>query len=162
MSTQQQLLRDAAALLGKTQRELASQMEVPWSTFEKWLAPEGSKSFREMPAMAWRFVNIIVENHVLRQRLQVLQYPPLGGKLHIIEKSKLSTMSTRKPNLTERDHKNMDAFLGHVLDDYKAGEITKDEAIGALAHVMAALDKGNTGEAVNWFEQGRKFIRSTR
>jgi hypothetical protein len=24
-------------------------------------------------------------------------------------------------NLTERDHVNMDAFIGHVLDDYKSG-----------------------------------------
>ena len=71
-------------------------------------------------------------------------------------------MATRNSTLTSRDHQNMDAFLGHVLDDYKAGEITKDEAVGALAHVMAALDIGNTTEAVNWFEQGRKFVRSGR
>ena len=71
-------------------------------------------------------------------------------------------MSYREPTLTNNDHKNMDAFLGHVLDDFKSGEITKDEAIGALAHVIAAIDKGNYGEAINWFQQGRKFIRSTR
>jgi hypothetical protein len=71
-------------------------------------------------------------------------------------------MTMRSPSLTDRDHKNMDAFLGHVLDDYKAGEITKEEAVGGLAHVMAALDIGNTCEAVNWLEQGRKFIRSSR
>lgn len=112
--------------------------------------------------MAWCLVYTTIENHRLRQRLHALQNPPMGGRLRNTETSKLSTMSTQKPNLTARDHKNMDAFLGHVLDDYKAGEITKDEAIGALAHVMAALDQGNTGEAVNWFEQGRKFIRSTR
>lgn len=71
-------------------------------------------------------------------------------------------MSNRPPILTNRDHKNMDAFLGNVLEDFKAGEITKDEAIGALAHVIAAIDQGNYGEAINWFEQGRKFIRATR
>lgn len=53
----------------------------------------------------------------------------------------------------------MDAFLGHVLDDFKAGEITKAQAIGGLAHVMAALDLDNYSEARSWFEQGRKFIR---
>lgn len=68
----------------------------------------------------------------------------------------------RNKTLTERDHLNMDQFLGHVLDDYKAGEITRDEAVGALAHVIAAVDLGNYGEARNWFEQGRKLIRSTR
>lgn len=47
----------------------------------------------------------------------------------------------------------MDAFLERVLDAYKAGEITRDDAVGGLAHVMAALDNGNTGEAVSWFNQ---------
>lgn len=71
-------------------------------------------------------------------------------------------MSDTNPTLTKSDHQNMDAFLGHVLDDYKSGEITKDEAIGGLAHVMAALDRDNYGEARNWFEQGRKLIRNGR
>lgn len=71
-------------------------------------------------------------------------------------------MSTRTPTLTDRDHQNMDAFLGHVLEDFKSGEITKEEAVGGLAHVIAAIDIGNYGEAVTWLEQGRKFIRSTR
>lgn len=162
MSWQQQRLRDAAALLGLTQREIAKQMGVPWPTFEKWLAPTESKSFRAMPAMAGRFVNTIVENHVLKQRLQVLRYPPLGGIVGDTRPSRDNAMTTQKLKLTARDHENMDAFLGYVLDDYKAGEITKDEAVGALAHVMAALDLGNTGEAANWFEQGRKFVRLNR
>lgn len=71
-------------------------------------------------------------------------------------------MGLRNGELTSRDHKNMDAFLGHVLDDYKEGTITKADAIGALAHVVAAIDKGNTDEARNWFEQGRKFILRDR
>lgn len=64
-----------------------------------------------------------------------------------------------KPELTARDHINMDAFLGHVLDDYKSGAITKEDAIGALAHVMAALDLDNYDEARSLFERGRMFIR---
>lgn len=71
-------------------------------------------------------------------------------------------MSNRPPTLTNRDHQNMAAFLGHVLEDFKSGTITKDEAIGGLAHVIAAIDIGNYGEAATWFEQGRKLIRSTR
>jgi hypothetical protein len=71
-------------------------------------------------------------------------------------------VTIRNPTLTNRDHKNMDAFLGHVLDDYKAGVITKAEAVGGLAHVIAAIDKGNYGEAINWLEQGRNLIRSHR
>lgn len=54
----------------------------------------------------------------------------------------------------------MDAFLGFVLEDFKDGVITKDAAVGHLAHVIAAVDIGNYGEAINWFEQGRKFIRA--
>lgn len=71
-------------------------------------------------------------------------------------------MTMRKPTLTNRDHTNMDAFLGHVLEDFKAGDITKEEAVGGLAQVIAAIDIGNYGEATNWFEQRRKLIRSTR
>lgn len=71
----------------------------------------------------------------------------------------MATQRDHAGNLTERDHQNMDAFLGHVLDDYKAGTITKEQAIGGLAHVMAALDIGNTAEAQSWFAQGQKFIR---
>ncbi len=59
---------------------------------------------------------------------------------------------TSKGNLTEKNHVAMDSFLAKVLDWYKSGEITRNSAIGGLAHVMAALDKGNTGEAVSWFE----------
>ena len=66
---------------------------------------------------------------------------------------------SNRGNLTERAHINMDTFLGHVLEDFKAGTITKEQAIGGLAHVMAALDIGNTAEASNWFENGQKFIR---
>jgi len=66
------------------------------------------------------------------------------------------------PVLTDKDHENMDAFLGHVLDDFKNGEITRDQAIGGLAHVMAALDLDNYGEVISWFEQGRKFIRDAQ
>lgn len=62
-------------------------------------------------------------------------------------------------NLTERDHDNMDAFLSHVLDDYKSGTLTKEQAVSGLAHVMAALDKNNTGEVRVWLEQGHKLIR---
>lgn len=64
-----------------------------------------------------------------------------------------------KAELTAHDHKNLDAFLGHVLDDYKSGAITKEQAVGGLAHVMAALDMDNYPEARKWLEQGRKFIR---
>jgi hypothetical protein len=52
----------------------------------------------------------------------------------------------------------MDAFIDHILDDYKSGTIIKSQAAGSLNHVMTALAEGNHGEAVNWFEQGRKLV----
>lgn len=64
--------------------------------------------------------------------------------------------------LTARDRTNMEMFVGHVLDDYKNGVISKAAAIGGLAHVMAALDNDNYAEARSWFEQGRKFIANPR
>lgn len=82
MTTQQQYLRDAASLLGLTQKGLAERMGVPWSTFEKWLAPEASKSFREMPQMAWRLVRTVIEKDVLAKRLESLTAPPMGGIIH--------------------------------------------------------------------------------
>lgn len=71
-------------------------------------------------------------------------------------------MSNRPPTLTTRDHQNMDAFLGQVLEEFKAGTITKEEATGSLAHVIAAIDIGNYSEAVAWFERGSALIKSTR
>lgn len=65
----------------------------------------------------------------------------------------------REDNLTEKDHLNMDAFLGHVFDAYKSGAITKEKAVGGVAHVIASVDKGNYGEARQWLEQGRKFLQ---
>ncbi|MDG4887302.1 hypothetical protein [Mesorhizobium sp. WSM4887] len=46
------------------------------------------------------------------------------------------------PQLTSRDYALLDKFIGLVLDRYKAGERTKTEAVGDIAHVVAAVDKG--------------------
>lgn len=72
-------------------------------------------------------------------------------------------MSSIKGRLSNKNHNSMDAFLGRVLDGYKSGEITKDEAVGGLAHVMAALDKENTAEAIAWFNsKGIEFFKTGR
>jgi len=55
--------------------------------------------------------------------------------------------------LTDQDHHDMDRMLERVLDAYKTGQLTRAQVVGGLAHVMAALDIGNTPEAVNWFKQ---------
>lgn len=67
-------------------------------------------------------------------------------------------MSQNDDHLTNKDHDDMDAFLGAVLDDYKDSKIQRGDAVHALAHVFGALDNGNYAEVRNWFQQGRKFI----
>jgi len=66
---------------------------------------------------------------------------------------------SKKSELNSCDHRNMDTFLGHMLDDYKAGVITREDAVSSLAHVMAAIDVGNYPEVRSWLEQGRKLLR---
>ncbi|HAT2580634.1 TPA: hypothetical protein I8273_004636 [Aeromonas hydrophila] len=65
----------------------------------------------------------------------------------------------KNPILTNQDHQNMEAFLGHVLDDYKAGALDRTKAVTGLVQVMAALDLDNYDEARSWFKEGRKLIR---
>ena len=55
--------------------------------------------------------------------------------------------------LTTKDHRDMDLMLERVLDAYKAGAVSRDQVVGGLAQIIAAIDKGNVGEAVNWFNQ---------
>ena len=69
-------------------------------------------------------------------------------------------MKENKPNLTSKNHKEMDAFLYRVLDAFKRGDISKQSVASGLAHVMAALDIQNTAEAVAWFNQdGVEFFK---
>lgn len=49
-------------------------------------------------------------------------------------------------------------FLGSVLDDFKFGDITKDQAIGAIAHVITAVDVKDYEEASKWLEHYRKLM----
>lgn len=70
-----------------------------------------------------------------------------------------NAMSSRTPILTNSDHRNLDSFLSAILDDFQKGAITKEQVIGGLGQAIGAVDKGNHGEAANWFKQGRKLIR---
>jgi len=62
-------------------------------------------------------------------------------------------------SLNQADHDNMDSFLGHVLDDYKNGVITKEQATSGIAHVISAVNNGEYHEARMWLAQGRALIR---
>jgi hypothetical protein len=73
MTTQQTFLREAATVLGLTQKALAERMGAPWATFEKWLAPSVSGNAREMPEMAWVLVREILAHEKLKVKLLKLQ-----------------------------------------------------------------------------------------
>ena len=68
MTTQQEFLRDAAATLDLTQKELAARMHAPWETFRKWLMPNESGSYREMPEIAWQLVREILAHEKLKKK----------------------------------------------------------------------------------------------
>jgi hypothetical protein len=62
MDSQQDYLRDAMQHLGMTRDQFSKRISVPRKTFDKWLAPEGSKEFRAMPEMAWSYIREILSN----------------------------------------------------------------------------------------------------
>lgn len=61
--------------------------------------------------------------------------------------------------LTDRDKINMESFLGHVLEAFKSGVLTKGQAIDGVSHVILAVDRGDYVDATNWLEQGRRLIQ---
>ena len=62
-------------------------------------------------------------------------------------------MTERSPILNDTDHTNLDAF-----EEFRAGNITKSQAVGGIVDLIAALDKGSLPTARNWIEQGRKLL----
>lgn len=65
------------------------------------------------------------------------------------------------PLLSEDDHNKLDAFLGKVLEDYSSGRVNRTDAIGAIAHCFAALDKGNIGEVRSTLKNYSRAPRDT-
>jgi hypothetical protein len=62
--------------------------------------------------------------------------------------------------LSNKDHRHMDEFLTFVLEEHKSGNIETSEAVGHLAHVIAAIDKQNIGEARNWLENHKRLMKA--
>ncbi|MCA3058968.1 MAG: hypothetical protein ING60_03995 [Rhodocyclaceae bacterium] len=52
----------------------------------------------------------------------------------------------------------MDAFFGHLIDAVVAGHLSKDSAVSKLSLIVTAVDIGDYGEAIKWFEEGRKRL----
>jgi hypothetical protein len=55
--------------------------------------------------------------------------------------------------LRESDHRDMDAFLAFVLDSYSTGDVTRNQAVVALAQVFTAAAKDNQGEVNAWLQK---------
>ncbi|WP_186223834.1 hypothetical protein [Burkholderia gladioli] len=58
-----------------------------------------------------------------------------------------------------KDQINLESFFGHLLEDFKAGELSKEQAIGGLVAFSIALNEGDFDAARRWAEQGRKLAR---
>ncbi|MGZ0002924.1 hypothetical protein [Burkholderia gladioli] len=58
-----------------------------------------------------------------------------------------------------KDQINLESFFDHLLEDFAAGELSKEQAIGGLVAFSVALNEGDFDEARRWGEQGRKLAR---
>lgn len=59
-----------------------------------------------------------------------------------------------KGGLTDADHdNNIDAFLGKTYDGVRDGSIDHAQFVKDLAHIVSALDVGNTGDASAGFKR---------
>lgn len=57
------------------------------------------------------------------------------------------------------NHGNLDTLLGKILEAHKEGEVKRSSAVGAIAHIIAAVAKGNTGEVASWTDNPAIFDR---
>lgn len=57
------------------------------------------------------------------------------------------------------NHGKLDVLLGKILDAQKSGEVSRGSAIGAIAHVVAAVEKGNEAEVKSWLNDEGTFER---
>ncbi|ART61511.1 hypothetical protein CBP36_21325 (plasmid) [Acidovorax carolinensis] len=57
-------LQDAMGQLGMSREDFANRISVSKSCLQKWMSRHGSSDFRQMPLMAWKFVNEILEHEV--------------------------------------------------------------------------------------------------
>jgi transcriptional regulator with XRE-family HTH domain len=59
---QQDFLRDAMAALNMTRDQFADRIGASRRRLDNWLLPSGSKEFRKMDDMAWKFIQEILNN----------------------------------------------------------------------------------------------------
>lgn len=57
------------------------------------------------------------------------------------------------------NHGKLDALLEKILDAYKSNKVPRNSAVGAIAHVIAAVEKGNETEVHSWVNDEETFRR---
>lgn len=60
---QQEFLRDAMAQLNMTRDQFCARLGTTRRRLDNWLLPSGTKGYREMDEMVWKFVREILERH---------------------------------------------------------------------------------------------------
>jgi hypothetical protein len=55
--SQGEFLRDAMRRMGKKRGPFAERFAATQKSLDNWLAPPGSKEFRKMPRMAWKYIS---------------------------------------------------------------------------------------------------------
>lgn len=65
---------------------------------------------------------------------------------------------SRTQVLTPDDEASLSQFLGQVLEMFKNEQLTRAEAVGSLAHLLLAVDRGNRSEVAIWLEYSRKLF----
>ena len=56
----------------------------------------------------------------------------------------------RSPILTNKQLYVIDKFIGKVLDAYKTGKISRQDAVHHISHLIMAVDMGNETEIVQY------------
>jgi hypothetical protein len=57
------------------------------------------------------------------------------------------------------NHGKLDGLLGRILDGYKSREMSRSSAIGEIAHLIAAVEKGNETEVRSCLNEEGTFER---
>lgn len=65
---------------------------------------------------------------------------------------------TQRGALSEKDHLDLTAFVGEVLDAYRDGKLDRLAAIVELADLVSAIDTGDLGTFQNRVREGRKRL----
>jgi hypothetical protein len=55
-----------------------------------------------------------------------------------------------KPFLTDTDHYNFDNIVRNVLEAHQRGEISIENIVGGLGHILGAVDNRSRTEVDNW------------